>query len=144
MLSCGPIERRDRGDPLWTSRDLASRQLFIPDALRVQARTGGKEGTLIADAVADRLFAAKGDWRFLIPLKGWSSLSEEGAPPFDPTADEAFVRRLKERMDAGRNLRILDLALNTEEFGNIAAETLLSMIGSPTGTKGTEPGRCAS
>src|SRR5215813_957623 len=138
MLSCGPIERRDRSDALWTSRDLASRKLFIPDALRVQARTSVEEGTLIADAVADKLLAAKGDWRFLIPLKGWSSLSEKGAPLFDPAADEAFARRLKERVDGDRNLRTLDLALNTEEFGNIAAETLLSMIGLPTGIEGAE------
>jgi uncharacterized protein (UPF0261 family) len=138
MLSCGPIERRDRGDALWTSRDLASRKLFIPDALRVQARTSAEEGTLIADTVADKLLAAKGHWRFLIPLKGWSSLSEKGAPLFDPAADDAFARRLKERVDGDRNLRILDLALNTEEFGNIAAETLLSMIGLPTGIESTE------
>src|SRR5215467_9534529 len=128
MLSCGPIERRD----------LASRKLFIPDALRVQARTSAEEGTLIADTVADKLLAAKGDWRFLIPLKGWSSLSEKGAPLFDPAADEAFTRRLKVRVEGDRNLRILDLALNTEEFGNIAAETLLSMIKLPTGIERTE------
>ena len=138
MLSCGPIERRDRSDALWTCRDLASRKLFIPDALRVQARTSAEEGTLIADTVADKLLAAKGDWRFLIPLKGWSSLSEKGAPLFDPAADEAFTRRLKVRVEGDRNLRILDLALNTEEFGNIAAETLLSMIKLPTGIERTE------
>ena len=99
-----------------------------------------EEGTLIADTVADKLLAAKGDWRFLIPLKGWSSLSEKGAPLFDPAADEAFTRRLKVRVDGDRNLRILDLALNTEEFGNIAAETLLSMIGLPTWIERTEGG----
>lgn len=123
-----------------SGHDLASRKLFIPDALRVQPRTSVEEGTLIADTVADKLLAAKGDWRFLIPLKGWSSLSEKGAPLFDPAADEAFTRRLKVRVDGDRNLRILDLALNTEEFGNIAAETLLSMIGLPTWIERTEGG----
>ena len=138
MLSCGPMERRDRGDALWTSRDLASRKLFMPDALRVEVRPSEEEGALIADTVADKLLAAKGDWRFLIPLKGWSSASEKGAPLFDPTADEAFVRRLKERLNGDRNLRTLDFALNTEEFGNIAAETLLSMMGLPAGIERTE------
>ena len=90
----------------------------MPDALRVEVRPSEEEGALIADTVADKLLAAKGDWWFLIPLKGWSSASEKGAPLFDPTADEAFVRRLKERLNGDRNLRTLDFALNTEEFGN--------------------------
>jgi hypothetical protein len=36
MISCGPLDRRDRGDPLWTSRRLAERKIFIPAAFRVQ------------------------------------------------------------------------------------------------------------
>ena len=39
MLSCGPLERGDRGDPLWVSKNIKNRKLFIPDAFRVQART---------------------------------------------------------------------------------------------------------
>jgi len=34
MISCGPIERRDKGDPLWVSRNLAQRKLLIQDAMR--------------------------------------------------------------------------------------------------------------
>ena len=30
MISCGPIERRDKGDPLWTSRKLAERKYPDP------------------------------------------------------------------------------------------------------------------
>src|SRR4029077_12315308 len=80
MLSCGPIERRDRGDALWTSCDLARRKLFMPDALRVEVRPNEEEGALIADTVADKLLAATGDWRFLIPLKGWSSQAKRVLP----------------------------------------------------------------
>jgi uncharacterized protein (UPF0261 family) len=39
MISCGPLERRDKGDPLWVSRNLGARKLHIQDAMRVQART---------------------------------------------------------------------------------------------------------
>ncbi|MBL8470387.1 MAG: Tm-1-like ATP-binding domain-containing protein [Rhodocyclaceae bacterium] len=130
MLSCGPIDRRDRDDPLWTSRGLASRKLFIPDALRVQVRTSAEEGRMIADAVANKLLAARGEWQFLVPRKGWSSLSERGAPLFDPAADAAFVARIEERLQPMRKLKVLNLALNTEEFGNSAADTLLTMLGS--------------
>jgi uncharacterized protein (UPF0261 family) len=43
MLSCGPLERGDRGDPLWASKGIKNRKLFIPDAFRVQARTTSQE-----------------------------------------------------------------------------------------------------
>lgn len=55
MISCGPLERRDKGDPLWTSRRLAERKLFIQDAFRVQARTSKEEMRLIAQTVAEKL-----------------------------------------------------------------------------------------
>ena len=55
MISCGPIQRRDEGDPLWVSRKLAERKLLIQDSLRVQARTSPEEMKTIAGAVAEKL-----------------------------------------------------------------------------------------
>jgi uncharacterized protein (UPF0261 family) len=51
MISCGPLERRDRDDPLWGLRRLAERKLFI-QAPRVQARTSAKELEYVALAAA--------------------------------------------------------------------------------------------
>jgi len=45
----------------------------MPDALRVQVRTSGEEGALIADTVADKLLAAKG-------IGGFSSRLRDGHP----------------------------------------------------------------
>ena len=39
MISCGPIERRDKADPLWTSRRLAERKLYV----RASASAGQDE-----------------------------------------------------------------------------------------------------
>ena len=55
LISCGPIERRDHGDPLWVSRRLAQRKLHVQDALRVQARTSPEEMEQVAIAAAERL-----------------------------------------------------------------------------------------
>jgi len=60
MLSCGPLERGDRGDPLWVSRQLSKRRLFVPDALRVQARTTAEELSQVAGAVAEKLNRSRG------------------------------------------------------------------------------------
>ena len=52
MISCGPIERRDTNDPLWESRRLAERKLYVQPP-RVQARTSAEEMEQLAAAVAD-------------------------------------------------------------------------------------------
>ena len=129
MLSCGPLDRGDRGDALWVSRRLSERKLFVPDALRVQARTTAEELAQVAEVFADKLNRATGPTLLLIPRLGWSSLSEEGRPLCDFDAAAALTRRLKERLGGAAALRELDLALNTEAFAEVAAHELLRMMG---------------
>lgn len=137
MLSCGPLERGDRGDALWTSRQLAKRKLFIPDALRVQARTTAEELVQIADAVAQKLNGSSGSTLVFIPTRGWSSLSQEGASLCDFEADAVFAPRLRERVNGRVEIREVDEVLNTEEFGERAARELLRMMGiAPSHTEG--------
>lgn len=128
MLSCGPLERGDREDPLWVSRQLSKRKLFIPDALRVQARTTADELLQVADVLAEKLNRSTGPTVVLVPSKGWSSLSEEGMPLHDFEADAALTRRLKERLGGRVVLRELDLALNTVAFAEVAAQELLRLL----------------
>ena len=131
MLSCGPLERGDRGDPLWVSRQLSKRKLFIPDALRVQARTSPEEMLQVAEVVAEKLSRSKGDTRVLIPSRGWSSLSEEGMALWDPDADRAFTGRLRECLSENVSVREVNLALNTTEFAELAVAELLEAMGIP-------------
>jgi uncharacterized protein (UPF0261 family) len=127
MLSCGPLERGDRGDPLWVSRDLKNRKRFIPDAFRVQARTTSQELREIAREVARKLNAPKGPVIFLIPLKGWSSLDQEGMPLYDPEADKAFIHELKSHLNPKISIIELDLHLNTREFAQEAVNRFLNV-----------------
>jgi len=79
MISCGPLSRRDHGDPLWTSRRLAERKLFLQDNFRVQARTTKEELRQAAVVIAEKLNKARGPVKFFIPLRGWSTLTTERA-----------------------------------------------------------------
>ena len=126
MLSCGPIERRDKDDPLWVSRNLADRKLLLQDAMRVQARTSAEEMVSIARIVAEKLnkHREKRLVKFLIPTKGFSSLSGEGGVLHDPTADKAFVDELGKSLDP--EIRIIEIKahINTQEFAGAVVEAL--------------------
>jgi uncharacterized protein (UPF0261 family) len=129
MLSCGPMERGDRGDPLWVSKDIKNRRLFIPDAFRVQARTTSQELREIAREVARKLNQSKGPVVILIPLKGWSSLDKEGMPLYDPEADQVFLHELKSHLNPAIPLIELNLHLNTREFAEEAVNQFLKLYG---------------
>ena len=126
MISCGPIERRDKGDPLWVLRNLAERRLLIQDALRVQARTSPEEMETIAKAVAEKLnkYPNKNLVKFIIPKKGFSSLSTEGGALYDPVADKAFVDELKKDLDPEIEILEVNSHINTPEFAQAVVNAL--------------------
>jgi len=126
MISCGPLERKDKGDALWVSRSLAERKLHVQDALRVQARTSVEEMEQTAAAVAERLnrYILKARVKVVIPLKGFSSVSVAGGELYDPTADQTFIETLKERLD--QEIEVIEVAtdINSREFAKVVAGAL--------------------
>ena len=128
MLSCGPLERREKSDPLWTKRKLADRALFIPDAFRVQARTTIEELTEIAGAVAGRLNRAKGPVVVMVPTLGWSSLDREGMPLYDPKADKHFIEVLQSKLDSHIKVVLLHCHLNSIEFADEVVREFTTLL----------------
>ena len=126
MLSCGPIERRDKDDPLWVSRKLSDRKLLLQDAMRVQARTSAEEMASVARIVAEKLnkHREKRLVKFLIPTRGFSSLSGEGGVLHDPAADKVFVDELRKNLDPGIRIIEIEAHINTEEFAGAVVEAL--------------------
>jgi uncharacterized protein (UPF0261 family) len=126
MISCGPIQRREEGDPLWVSRKLAERKLLIQDAMRVQARTSPEEMQTIAKEVAEKLdkHENKKLVKFIIPTKGFSSLSVEGGALYDPISDQAFIDELRKNLDPEIDIIEVDTDINTPEFARAVVGTL--------------------
>jgi len=126
MISCGPIDRKDKGDPLWISRKLAERKMLVQDAMRVQARTSPEEVRTIARAVAEKLnkHRHKELVKFVIPTRGFSSLSVEGGALYDPDTDRAFVDELRKNL--APEIQMIEVAthVNTPEFAQAVAEAL--------------------
>ena len=104
-----------------------NRPRYVQDSLRVQVRTSPDELRRAADVIAERLNQAKGPFSFLVPLKGWSSLDREGSPIYDPSANAAFVSRLKEKLANQAALKELDLHLYTPEFAQAAVSEFVSL-----------------
>jgi uncharacterized protein (UPF0261 family) len=131
MISCGPIERKDQKDPLWVSRRLAERKLLVQDAIRVQARTSAEEMKSIAKQAAEKLnvHPDKKRVKFVIPTRGFSSLSVEGGSLYDPDSDRAFVEELRKSLDPGIEVITVDTHINTPEFAGAVVEALKKSMG---------------
>lgn len=114
-----------RADMLERTKD---RVQVVQDALRVQVRTTADELRQAADVIAERLNEARGEWTFLVPLRGWSSLDREGRPMYDPQADAAFVARLKQRLVDPARVKELDLHLYTPEFARAAVDEFVHLF----------------
>jgi uncharacterized protein (UPF0261 family) len=114
-----------RADMLEKTKD---RPQYVQDAVRVQVRTTADELRAAADVIAERLNHARGEWTFLVPTQGWSSLDRPGRPIHDPVADAAFVERLTARVVEPGRIRKVDLHLYTPEFARVAVDELLRLF----------------
>jgi uncharacterized protein (UPF0261 family) len=124
IVSCGPIERKDTGDPLWTTRKLADRKRFVQDTARVQVRTSPGEMKIFARVVAEKLnkYPNKKLVKFLIPTRGFSSLGAEGGALYEPETDQVFVDELKRQLDPEIQIIEVDTHLNTPEFARAVTQ----------------------
>jgi uncharacterized protein (UPF0261 family) len=137
LISCGPVERKDRNDPLWTSRKLAERKLYLQDTHRVQARMNPAETEYVSLAAAEKLnqYEDKARVKVVIPRKGFSSISVEGGPLHDPAADGVLGLTLKKHLDPAIEIFEVDSDINSPEFAGIVAMALSRALSSknPTG-----------
>jgi uncharacterized protein (UPF0261 family) len=118
IISCGPIDRKDKNDPLWISRRLADRKLYVQEYPRAQARMHADEMEFIAAAAAERLNAYhhKKRVKVVIPLRGFSSLSAPGGALSDPACDRVFGMALRKDLDPAIDVVEVDAEINSREF----------------------------
>ena len=130
IISCGPIERKDKGDALWDSRKLAERKLVIQEHPRAHARMNVEELEYITSSAAERLnrYQHKERVKVMIPLRGFSSLSVEGGPLYDPEVDKMFAITLKKYLDPEIEIIEIDSDINSKEFAKAVAKTLLMAL----------------
>ena len=130
IISCGPLERKDHGDTLWESRKLAERKLYVQEHARAHARMSAEELEYITSAAAERLncYHHKERVKIIIPLRGFSSLSVEGGPLYDPEADKMFANTLKKCLDPGIEIIEIDVDINSKEFAAAVVKALMHTL----------------
>ena len=82
-------------------------------------------------APAERLnrFHHKERVKIIIPLRGFSSLSVEDGPLYDPEVDKIFASTLKECLDPEIEIIKVDSDINSKEFATAVTKTLFQALG---------------
>jgi uncharacterized protein (UPF0261 family) len=126
LAPCG-LDFLSYGGRLDKLQETKDRARYVQDSFRVQVRTTPKELRQAADVMAARLNQSKGPFTFLVPLRGWSSIDREGRPIYDPSADAAFVERLREKLNRKDAITEVDLNLYTPEFARVAVDEFVRL-----------------
>jgi len=103
---------------------MASGKIWHMDAIRSMTRFPEDELLEGARMYAEKMNAAKGPIKLIVPLKGWSSIDKPGDILHDPDQDQLFVKELKRHLNA--NIVVEEVDFNLEEMGY--AKALVSSL----------------
>jgi uncharacterized protein (UPF0261 family) len=116
--------------PTRTNREkyTASGKVLSIDEMRAMARFPRDELLIGAKIYAEKINRAKGPIKLVIPLRGWSSLDQEGSILYDPKEDRLFVEELRKNLTVP--LEIEEIDCNLEDFRTAKAlvDSLVFMI----------------
>ncbi len=91
-------------------------------------RTTKDELDKIAHSIAARVKQAEGPVAIIIPLRGFSEASKEGAPLHDPGADQVFIDTLRGNLSDSIEIIEVDCHINDDEFAAQVEETFAAII----------------
>ncbi|MDG2380664.1 MAG: Tm-1-like ATP-binding domain-containing protein [Pirellulaceae bacterium] len=104
-----------------------NRQLYQHNENVTLMRTTPAECRQIGEQIANKLNAAVGPVRILLPLQGVSAIDREGEPFDDRTARSELFNAIRLGID-GPTIVELDQHINDERFAVTAAETLIELM----------------
>jgi uncharacterized protein (UPF0261 family) len=101
-----------------------SRNLYVHNPSVTLMRTTPEECAELGRIIAGKLAEARGPVTLFVPLRGVSAIDIEGAPFYDPAADEALYAALRESLSPNVELRELDHNINDAAFALAMADRL--------------------
>lgn len=129
VVSVGALDMVNFGPRDSVPARFADRVLHAHNAAVTLMRTTVEENAQLGRTLAERLAAAGGSARVLLPLGGVSSLDLEGAPFHDPRADAALFDELRRGLE-GTATHVSDMPqdINDPAFAVAAADLLHDAI----------------
>lgn len=118
VLSCGALDMVNFGRPSTVPEQYKDRQFYHHNAQVTLMRTTVEENRQMGHWIAEKLNACEGEIRFIIPTAGFSALDIDGAPFWDPQADQTFIDALTQHLvtTEKRQLILSPHHINSPEF----------------------------
>jgi len=104
------------------------RRKYNLDRFRTWLRLSPDELIQVADVFAEKLNRSNAPVRFVIPLKGWSSVDIPGNPTYDPKEDRIFIEELRQRLKPEIEIVEVNANLEDPEFAKAIVETALEVL----------------
>jgi len=103
------------------------RKVFFYD-FRSAVRLSHEETEFLAGQLAEKLNLDPTGTKVLIPKGGWSEADKEGGPLHDPEMRDVFIRRLKQDLSQGIEIREAELHINDPAFAKLASAVMDEML----------------
>ena len=129
VFAPGCVDMANFGGPGSIPARLASRLVYQWNPDVVLLRTDAAENERIGTMIAAAANGARGAATVLLPRGGVSMLDSPGREFWDPGADRACFAAIRRDLKPSVRLVEVDCNINDPEFADLAAETLLGMIG---------------
>jgi len=91
-------------------------------------RVSADELRLIARTISEKLNRARGKVKFLIPLRGFSSIDCEGNDFYDPVANNAFIDILEDSLRKDIEILKIDANINDSVFSESVVNEFLTIL----------------
>jgi uncharacterized protein (UPF0261 family) len=124
VVSLGALDMVNFGARDTVPPQFEDRNLYVHNPSVTLMRTTPEECAELGRIIAGKLAEARGPVTLFVPLKGVSAIDIEGAPFYDPAADEALYAALRESLSPNVELRELDHNINDAAFALAMADRL--------------------
>ncbi|MFC2038168.1 Tm-1-like ATP-binding domain-containing protein [Chloroflexota bacterium] len=91
-------------------------------------RMNAEELRQVAETISRKLNMATGKVKFLIPLRGFSSIDKEGNDFHNAAADRAFIQSLKETLKKDIEIKEVDAHINDIAFSHMIVNEFINII----------------
>ncbi|MDQ1531234.1 MAG: hypothetical protein QOE37_1339 [Microbacteriaceae bacterium] len=128
VVSVGALDMVNFGAAATIPSRFAGRLMHAHNPAVTLMRTNAAECAELGAVLADKVNRATGPVEVHVPTRGFSQMSVEGAPFYDPEADAALVDALASSLDSRIPLHLHEAAINDPRFATELVNALQRTI----------------